>query len=313
MTKVAIASCAGMPEGFADDELLAGELSARGIEASILAWDDREVDWDRFDHIVIRSTWDYSPRREQFVAWAESIGERLHNPVALIRWNSDKHYMSDLAVAGISVVKTWFVRPGGALPELNGEIVIKPTVSAGGRDTGRFRSGDPGAVSLLEAIHDGGRVAMVQPYESSVDTAGERAVVTIDGEFSHALRKGRVLRPDEVAPVRESDTGAAEVMYDPGLVTASEADDDEIELALRVVAHVQERFATRPLYARIDIVRNRDGAPMVLELEAIEPCLYLEQADGAAGRLAAAIERRVSEPRPRETVAMRKEPRGDLG
>jgi hypothetical protein len=295
MTAVAIASCAEMPEGFNDDTRLAAELDRFGIEASILAWDDPGADWDRFDTVVIRSTWDYAPRRDQFVAWAESIGERLHNPPEVIRWNSDKRYMGDLAEADLPVVETHFLAAGDPPPAMDGgEIVVKPTISAGARDTGRFLAGAADARALLDRIRDAGRVAMVQPYQPSVDALGETAVAIIDGEVSHTLRKGQVLRPDEVAPVREGSIGAAEAMYDPELVRSSEAGPDELELARRIVAHVESRFTIELLYARVDMVRDGDGAPVLMELEAVEPCLYLDHADGAAARLAAAIQRRLS-------------------
>ena len=119
------------------------------------------------------------------------------------------------------------------------------------------------ARELIEAIQASGRTAMIQPYQPSVDTAGETAVLCIDGEPAHALRKRAVLRPDEVAPIRDDGVGAAEVMYDPGLVTPAEADDDELELARAVVAELRRRFDYLPLYARVDMIR---GAP------AARPC-----------------------------------------
>lgn len=287
--RIAIATCAEMPEELTDDAQVERALRHRGVEASRESWDDA-ADWDAFDAVVIRSTWDYARRREEFLAWADSIGERLHNPPELVRWNSDKRYLADLSAAGIPAIETAFVAAGDPVPALAGEVVVKPSVSAGGRDTGRFGPvHHDQAIALIAAIHAGGRVAMVQPYEGSVDAAGETAVVFIGGEASHALRKGPVLRPDEVAPVREGDLGAAEVMYDPDLVVGTSAEADEVALAGRVVDHLRQRFAATPLYARVDMVRGADGSPIVLELEAVEPHLYLLESDGALGRLAAAI------------------------
>ncbi|HET6663270.1 MAG TPA: hypothetical protein VFG94_03395, partial [Acidimicrobiales bacterium] len=221
---VAIATFSAMPPEFADDERLAAALVALGVEVARIPWDDPGTDWHRFDAVVIRSTWDYATRHDEFVAWAESIGTRLHNAPDLVRWNSDKHYLGDLAAAGIPVVDTAFVAPGEPSPSLEGEIVVKPTVSAGAKDSGRFsgRTHDE-ALDLIAHIHRSGRTAMVQPYVSSVDTVGETAIVCLDGEPSHVLRKGAVLRPDEVAPVRDDGVGAAEVMYDPDLVVAGMA------------------------------------------------------------------------------------------
>jgi hypothetical protein len=292
--RVAIATFHGMPPEFTDDETLAAVLAERGIEAERIPWDDAGAAWASFDAVVIRSTWDYAPRREEFVAWAESVGSRLHNSPDVVRWNSDKRYLGELARDGIAVVQTTYVAPGETA-QLDGEVVVKPTVSAGAKDSGRFseRTHDE-AVRLIDRIHESGRTVMIQPYQDSVDTLGETAIVCLDGEPAHVLRKRAVLRPDEVAPVREGDAvGAAEVMYDPELVVAGEANHAEFEFARRVIAYVAERFEYVPLYARVDMVEGADSSPVLMELEAIEPNLYLDQAPGAAEWVAAAIARRI--------------------
>jgi hypothetical protein len=288
--RIAIASFSDMPPEFRDDELLAAALRERGAEASIETWDDPAIDWDGFDLVVIRSTWDYALRRDQFLAWVDRVGDRLHNAPAVVRWNSDKRYLGDLADAGIAVVRTEYVGAGEPAPELDGEVVVKPNVSAGGRDTGRFGPETHGlARVLIEAIQRSGRIAMVQPYQRSVDGAGETAVLCIDGEPAHALRKGPVLRPDEIAPVREGGAGAAEVMYDPELVVATEATEAELVNARAIVAHLAERFDYLPLYARVDTVPGADGEPILLELEVIEPSFYLDQVPATTAVVADAI------------------------
>jgi hypothetical protein len=172
--------------------------------------------------------------------------------------------------------------------------VVKPTFSAGGRDTGRFSSARHDAAhELIAEIHQSGRTAMVQPYEGSVDERGETAVILLNGEPSHVLRKHAILRPDEVAPVRDDAIGAAEVMYDPGLVVAGTAGPQELELAREIVAFVRERTTYLPLYARVDMLTGPGGSPMLMELEAIEPNLYLHTSEGAAERLAGAIAERI--------------------
>jgi glutathione synthase/RimK-type ligase-like ATP-grasp enzyme len=292
--RVAIATFEGMPAEFPDDGLLAAELEARGVEAARLPWRDPEVEWSRWDAVVIRSTWDYARRRDEFVAWAGRVGERLHNSPALIRWNSEKGYLGELAEAGFPTVPTSYVAPGDAVPALDGEVVVKPTVSAGARDTGRFSPATHAeALALIERIHAAGGTAMVQPYLSSVDERGECAVVCLDGEPAYALRKRAVLRPDEVAPMRDDAIGAAEVMYDPGLVGPGEASPAELELAREIAAHVAERFGYVPLYARVDQVTGPDGRPALMELEAVEPNLYLGQVAGATRAVADAIVRRL--------------------
>jgi glutathione synthase/RimK-type ligase-like ATP-grasp enzyme len=287
---VALATCAAMPDGFEADRGLKTELEAAGAQAAYETWDDPGADWDAFDLVVVRSTFDYSRRRDEFLAWADSLDGRVCNSPDVLRWNSDKRYLSDLASAGLPVVPTTFVSPGDPLPELDGEVVVKPAVSAGARDTGRFApAAHDAARELVVDITERGRVAMVQPYLAAVDDRGETALVFLAGELSHVLRKRAVLAPDEVAPARDDEIGAAQVMYDADLVRAGDATSAERQLASAIVAAVTERFGAEPLYARVDLLAGPDGAPTLLELELVEPALYLAEAPGAAERLAAAI------------------------
>ncbi len=288
--RVAIASIEAVPEYFRDNELLIDALRARGAHAETLAWDSQSADWRDYDSVVIRSTWDYTWRRDEFVAWAEAVGERLHNRPELVRWNTDKRYLADLASAGLPVVETTYVQPGEDPPPLHGEVVVKPSVSGGGRNTGRF-TGDShaGAADLIRAIGISGKTAMIQPYLGSVDEAGEAALVFVDGRFSHGLRKRAVLRSEGIAPTRDDAIGAAEAMYDPGLVAPADPGEDELALAAAVVDELARRFAGAPLYTRVDIARRAGGEPVLMELEAVEPNLYLGLVPEAAGRLADAI------------------------
>ena len=280
-----------MPPQFRDDELLLQQLRGRGADAVRHPWDDASIDWQSFDLVVGRSVWDYVLRHDEFVAWLDSVGPRLENAAALMRWNSDKRYLADIRDDGVPVVETEYIGPDDEVPEIGAEVVIKPTISAGGRDTGRFgpNSADQ-AFALIEKITATGGTAMVQPFVASVESEGETAVVMIAGEVSHVLHKRSLLEADEVAPVRtDDDLGVAEVMYDPDLVLAGSAAPDQLELAGRVIAAVQRRFGTTPLYARVDMLRDAGGSPVLLELEAIEPNLYFDQAPGAVERLADAI------------------------
>lgn len=280
--RVAFATCRQLPDGFEDDREAAALLGA-----DFVVWNDPDVDWDVYDRVVIRSAWDYTPHRDEFVAWARRLGERVSNPADLIAFNSDKAYLGAL---GVPTVPTTYVVPGGAVPDLRGEVVVKPTVSAGGRDTGRF---DPDhhddARALIRAINDADRVAMVQPYLPGVDTEGETAVVFLAGEISHTLHKKPVLRDQGVASLHDPDDpySSAAIMYDDDLVTAVEAAPEFLDLARATFGDLAGRFGI-PLYARIDMVRGQDG-PVVMEIEAVEPCLYLDLVPGAAARLAAAV------------------------
>jgi hypothetical protein len=272
-----------MPEGSLDDRPVADAL---GAEYPV--WDDPAVDWAAYDLVVLRSVWDYTQRVVAFVDWCRSVGpERLRNVPELIAFNVDKRYLGELEAP---TVKTEFVAPGDPVPELRGEVVVKPHVSAGARHTGRFTPGRHNeALTLIETIVGEGQIALVQPYLAAVDERGETALVHFRGELSHVLRKRAVLEPDEVAPVREGDPLAvAEVMYSDDLVVAGEATPAERALAANVMAEITSRFGT-PLYARVDLITGPDGTPVLLELEATEPHLYLATAPGAPERFAEAI------------------------
>lgn len=281
--RIAFVTCAALPDGADDDH----EVAAL-IDADYRVWDDPGVDWTAYDRVVIRSAWDYSARRKEFVAWAHAVGaDRLVNTPGLVELNSDKTYLADLAALGVPIVPTIFVRPGDPLPELDGEVVVKPTVSAGAVATGRFAPElHDQARDLVRELQAAGRTAMVQPYLAGVDTRGETALVFLGGELSHVLHKKPVLRTAGLAPLADIDGHAvAAAMFDPDLVTPGSADEAQVALARRVVAGLTEQFG--PLaYVRVDLVPGGDGSPVVIEVEAVEPCLYLATAPGSSRRFA---------------------------
>ena len=123
-----------MPEGDDDAAPLIAKLEAHGVHAVSAVWDDAAVDWGGFDLVVLRSTWDYAERRDEFLAWIGQLPRVLNAP-AVVRWNTDKRYLAELASAGVAVVPTTFVEPGQALTERPGRFVVKPAVSAGGRQS----------------------------------------------------------------------------------------------------------------------------------------------------------------------------------
>jgi glutathione synthase/RimK-type ligase-like ATP-grasp enzyme len=269
-----------MPHGDEDDVALPGLL---GAEFAI--WDDPAVDWDGYDLVVVRSTWDYQDRRDEFVAWARRVGGRLVNPPDVIAWNTDKRYLSELEAAGLPVVHTQLVAPGGPFADPGGEYVVKPTVSAGSRHTARFTDGEHHrAEALVRDIHATDRTAMVQPYVASVDERGETALLFFDGVFSHAIRKGPILRPGE-DPV-------ADVLFAEEEIRPRDPSADELAVAQRVVGWVAERFGGPLAYARVDVVEDASGAPLVLELELAEPSLFFAHAEDSAARYAAAVRAR---------------------
>ncbi len=281
---IAFATCSALPDGDVDDR-----PAARALGATFEVWDDERVDWDAYDRVVLRSTWDYTFDLDAFLSWCASVGAaRLRNVPELVAFNADKRYLADLPVR---TVPTTFVVAGGARPVLHGEIVVKPSVSAGARNTGRFGpSTHREAVALIDRITASGCAAMVQPYLEDVDERGEISIVLFGGELSHVLCKRAVLRPDEIAPVdTESGLGEALVMLDEDLVVAGRADPAEIALAGDLLAGLAARFGGPPLYARVDLVRDAADDPLLLELELIEPSLYLGLADGATERFVAAV------------------------
>ena len=262
--RVALATCAEIPELEPDDRLLLPALAAHGIDGVPAVWDDGSVDWDAFDLVVLRSTWDYAERRDEFLAWARSL-RRVENPVPLLEWNTDKRYLEQLAAAGVPIVPTRFIPPGEPFVPPDGPFVVKPSISAGGRSSARFEP-DQDAEALIRRIHGDGRTAMVQPY---VD-GEEQALVYIGGAYSHSLMR-RVPLPQggERAGLYLDEELA------PGEATAEEREIAEVALACA---------PGKPLYARVDLL---GGA--VLELELTEPSLYFEFGSGSADRLAAAI------------------------
>ncbi|MDI9238745.1 hypothetical protein QLQ15_07430 [Lysobacter sp. LF1] len=277
-----------------DDDLapLLDACAARGFAVQVRAWDDPTVAWSRFDAALLRSPWDYTQRLDEFLAWCTRVSTqtRLINPLPVVRWNTDKHYLAELEARGVPVVATRFVEPEvEPLPELQAflaahadaaEFVVKPTVGAGSKDAQRYsRTQEFAAANHMARLLDADRSAMLQPYLASVDELGETALMYFAGEFSHAIRKGPLLRPDE---------GPTPHLFAAEAITARSPEPDEFALAQRVMdAGVDAlQLDAPPLYARVDLIRDADGHPRLLELELCEPSLFFAHAPGSAGRFA---------------------------
>jgi hypothetical protein len=284
-SRVALVTCDLFPDLWDDDFPLRDALRARGVPVDAVRWDDETADWTAYALTLIRSPWDYVSRRDRFVAWAASV-PRLFNPAGIVAWNTDKTYLRELAEAGVPVIPTGYVAPGETWSApADGEWVVKPTVSCGSQDTGRYVF--PPQRELAEAhvarLTAAGRTAMIQPYLTAIDSAGETALLYLPdarGEltYSHAVRKGPMLTA----------TGGGWV--DPGSEDVSRRTPSEAELA--VAARVLELVpggAKELLYARIDLIPGPDGAPTLIELELTEPSLFLRYAPEAAERLADAV------------------------
>jgi len=281
--KVALVTMTDLDQEDFDAAPLAGALVGAGHQPAMVAWDDARADWTRFDAAVLRSTWDYHHRRDAFVAWATTVGAqtRLFNPPADVAWNSHKFYLRELERSGIAIVPTEFL-PRGAAVDLSeildrrgwDSAVIKPAVSADSFATECAERAAPQAGAAHLAAHLPERDMLVQEYMPAVVEPGERCLVALDGELSHAVRKrskflgGRHAGPEGV----------------PVDVAADEAAAAARILALR---------PARPLYARIDLIRNPAGAPCLMELELVEPSLFFDAEPGSAERFVEALTRRV--------------------
>ena len=262
-----------------DLALAVAAMADEGLAADVARWDDPAVEWSAYQLAVVRSCWDYSGRREQFLAWAGSVPD-LRNAVELLRWNTDKVYLRDLEAAGLPVVPTvWDPTDAAQLPDAP-EWVVKPSVSAGARDTARW--GEPeSALRHVAELTAAGRTAMLQPYLTRVDDDGETALLFMGGRFSHAVRKGPLLRRGEgVRQDRNSRGDLRRVQPTPAQREIAEAVLDAVPALVPSLP---------PLYARVDLVADGNGRPVLLELELTEPSLFLPQAPEAAGALARAV------------------------
>ena len=281
-----------------DMPALEAAVAAAGLAAEVLDWDDPAVRWSDYDLALLRSTWDYTDRLQEFRGWLAHVSRqtRLHNPESVVAWNTDKHYLRDLAALGLPAVPSAFIEPDeparAAIERFLAEqpcaeFVIKPTVGAGSRGARRLgRAQLKEASAHADALLAAGRSVLLQPYLEAVDRDGETALLFFGGQFSHAIRKGPLLRPN-ADPTR--------ALFAPEHITARTPQPAERAVAERVLSTLRDAGRTPEplLYARVDLLRDAAGAPFVLELELAEPSLFLGFAAGAAERFAQQIAARV--------------------
>jgi glutathione synthase/RimK-type ligase-like ATP-grasp enzyme len=278
---IGIVTCEAARGLDADLEPLLAALTRAHLTSAIVDWHADDLDSVQYRALLLRSPWDYSQNYPEFCSWLDRISERvrLFNDCEIVRWNLDKRYLSSLAQAGIPIVSTTFLVPGEplvALPEAD-ELVIKPTVSAGSRDTMRHTTHDS-ARAHAERLLAQGRVVMAQPYLKRVDEQGETALLFFDGQLSHTIRKG---------PLLSRDGAATNSLFAAEVISAREPEADELALARRVLAALP--FPRPPLYARVDLLRDDQGRPVLLELELTEPSLFFATAQGSADRFVHAL------------------------
>ncbi len=246
--------------------------------AEVAHWDDPTVDWSRFSAAVIRSTWDYHQRLDEFLDWADRVSQltRLVNPVDLVRWNVDKAYLVDLSDRGVPVVPTRVVADDEgvtalrAAGDLDGRVVVKPAIGAGSNGAARHVDDPDGAEEHARSLLPAGRV-VVQPYIDGVDDRGETGLVILGGEFSHAFRKGAIL---------SADRAWADDLYVVEDISPREATEAELTVGRQVA-----KLFPEAAYLRVDLLPGHEG-PLVSEVEAIEPSLFLHVSAGAAARAA---------------------------
>jgi len=265
-----------------DDDLLIGALTRQGLSAIRVDWARDDVDWSAFRTAVFRTTWDYFDRFAEFMAWLERVEPltRLCNSAEIVRWNLDKHYLRDLAARGVPVVPSRFVERGeslslaGLLGETGwSEAVIKPCVSGAARHTYRVDRSTALAVQRVIDPLLAEESFLLQPFVSDVVTTGEDTLVAIAGRVTHGLRKRAKLGDFRV----QDDHG--------GTVHHLEPSVEQVEFAERALAACDEV----PAYGRVDLVRLDDGSLAVMELELVEPELWLRLHPPAADAMAAAI------------------------
>ena len=267
-----------------DDELFARALERRGVRVRGMPWDDKAVEWGSATAVVIRSTWDYHHRLPEFLAWVERVSARttLHNDARVVKWNSHKSYLGELARLGVPVIHTVFATAGAALDleavaRTHGwhEVVVKPAVSNNAHETRRFAArahGEAqGHVDRLLPVRD----VMIQPHLPELAEQGELSLLFARGRFTHAVRRRSALVDGHVMPRS----------------AAAEAPPAAQRCAERVLAAAQELTGVSPndyLYARVDLAPSGSDF-LLLELELIEPSLFLVHAPAAAEQYAEAL------------------------
>jgi glutathione synthase/RimK-type ligase-like ATP-grasp enzyme len=277
---VTLVTCERLPTLTADDQALAAAMRSRGMRVRSAVWSDPEVEWDRSAITVLRSTWDYFRRADEFLSWIDYVEShtRLLNPPAVVRWNHDKHYLAELTRLGVTTIPTIFVEQGsrfdvgGAMEAFGTDyLVIKPTIGGASYGARRFRlpDGADEADAHLHILLERG-AAMIQPFIASVLDCRERSLVFLEGRYSHAY-----LKPAFSAGALAGQSGEL----------PHEAREDELALARAALRACPDTVA----YARVDMALI-DERPHLMELEVIEPALHFHLKPGSADRFAAILD-----------------------
>ena len=285
MTPLAFLTMDSLDDFVSYDALVADCLKARGVKVDNVSWRSRTVKWDDYEMVIIRSPWDYQQAADEFMTVLGAIDAStavLLNPIDVVRWNVRKTYLQELHDRGITIVPTQFVQ-NPTESQIRGmfeilesdQIVIKPVIGANANDTFWLRP-DSSASELqqIESLY-AGRLALLQPFIPSVIEYGETSLVFFDGEYSHSVLKTPMAGDFRVQ--EEHGSRICSIPPDPALIAFA-------KLALVPIPQ-------RILYGRVDLVELPNGQPAVMELELIEPSLYLSYDDDSAARFADAIQR----------------------
>jgi glutathione synthase/RimK-type ligase-like ATP-grasp enzyme len=284
--RVALITWSGLPEGAASERLLLPHLAAANVEVQFIDWRSASCDFSRFDLLVLRSCWDSHLHGAQFVEWLQRTGAivPIVNDVETVLWNRDKFYLRELEAQGIEIAPTIFVADGQEIgstewSQIQGwsKVVVKPAVSASAHNTWLGDSTEfPTQAELTHRMQ--GEAFLVQQFIPEIQTQGEISFTLIDGAYSHAVQK-RPAAGD--FRVQEEHGGSSELFVPSSSLLG------QVDAIAGAVPQVR-----KSLYCRIDVV-ERAGKLVLMELELIEPELYLNLAEGAAERLAKAIIKRI--------------------
>jgi glutathione synthase/RimK-type ligase-like ATP-grasp enzyme len=279
VSRVGIVTCEGADDP--DNPTLFRALAVADIDATLVGWDDPSVDWESFDLAVVRSSWNYPSRRDEFLAWTRTV-PNLVNPTDVIEYSSDKHYLADLESRGLRIIPSHFCDVGEEPEFFDVDFVVKPCVGAGSLHVERYRPNETmRALEHVAVLHEAGRDVLIQPYINSVDTLGERAIIFIDGTYSHAMTKGAMLNVS---------ASERDFHFRRRQMSGVEGERDAVEYATHVLSTLGYSDL---LYARVDLVATIEGW-LVMELEMVEPSLFLTFSEPAADALATGIARRLT-------------------
>ena len=284
-----------MPNLYPDENGLLDALAQRGIDPQIKVWSDPDVDWDD-GMVVVRSVVDYAEDRKNFLKWARSV-PRILNQADVLTWNSDKHYLQELAKRGLPTIPTTWIPAAKKFEKRQvharfpafGDFVVKPAVSSGVRDIGRYSSNDlkqrQDAIGQAMSLLADDRDVMVQRYQEAIDIHGEVSLVFFNGLLSHSVQKKALLHPSEV-----TDRKVREVVVSAHTPTDQQLGWGE-QIRIAIHDYVRSRLGRDEqfLFNRVDVVPDGKGSFMVMEIALVDADLYLDATPEAMSNFADAI------------------------